>query len=161
MELRNYQKKALDKALCWLDKKITNPLIVLPTGAGKTVVFTTLIQELYNRNPSSRFLIIAHRQELISQAEEKLLAVWPNAPCGVLAASLKRFDNTAPIIIASRDTLASRTRLDKSLPVDYIIIDEAHHVGPDLDSRYRKIINHFEEIGCPKILGVTATPSRS
>ena len=160
MELRNYQKKALDKALCWLDKKITNPLIVLPTGAGKTVVFTTLIQELYNRNPSSRFLIIAHRQELISQAEEKLLAVWPNAPCGVLAASLKRFDNTAPIIIASRDTLASQTRLDKSLPVDYIIIDEAHHVGPDLNSRYRKIINHFEEIGCPKVLGVTATPYR-
>jgi DNA repair protein RadD len=160
MELRNYQKKALDKATCWLDNKITNPLIVLPTGAGKTVVFATLIQTLYKQDPSRRFLILAHRQELISQAEEKLLNVWPNAPYGVLAASLKKFNNTAPIIIASRDTLASQTRLDKSLPVDYIIIDEAHHVGKEKKSRYRKIINHFEEIGCPKILGVTATPYR-
>ena len=56
MELRNYQKKALDKALCWLDNKITNPLIVLPTGAGKTVVFATLIQTLYKQDPRGDFL---------------------------------------------------------------------------------------------------------
>jgi DNA repair protein RadD len=86
--------------------------------------------------------------------------VWPDAPVGILAASLKKFNQTAPIVVASRDTLASKKRLEKSYPFDYIIIDEAHHVGPQMSSRYRKIIDHFEEIGCPKIMGVTATPYR-
>ena len=160
MELRNYQKKAMNKALCWFDKETSYPLIVLPTGAGKTVVFVSMIRDLYLQDPSKRFLILAHRQELITQAKDKLLSVWPNAPVGILAASLKEFDSTAPIVIASRDTLASKTRLEKSLPFDYIIIDEAHHVGTEKRSRYRKIIDHFEEIGCPKIMGVTATPYR-
>ena len=131
MELRNYQKKAMNKALCWFEKETSYPLIVLPTGAGKTVVFVSMIQELYLQDPSKRFLILAHRQELITQAKDKLLSVWPNAPVGILAASLKEFDSTAPIVIASRDTLASKTRLEKSLPFDYIIIDEAHHVGTE------------------------------
>jgi len=89
-----------------------------------------------------------------------LLAVWPEAPVGMLAASLKEFNHTASIIIASRDTISSPKRLEKSHPVDYIIIDEAHHVGVEKNCRYKKIINHFEEIGCPKVLGVTATPYR-
>jgi DNA repair protein RadD len=160
MQLRNYQKKALDKATCWFDKEITNPLIVLPTGGGKTVVFATLIKQLYQEDCSRRFLILAHRQELIQQAKDKLLAVWPEAPVGILAASLKEFNQTASIIIASRDTISSPKRLEKSHPVDYIIIDEAHHVGTEKNCRYKKIINHFEEIGCPKVLGVTATPYR-
>ena len=160
MELRTYQQSSLDGTLGWLKTKITHPLIVLPTGSGKTIVFAHLIKTLYKQDPSQRFLIIAHRQELISQAKEKILNVWPNAPCGILSANLKQFNNTASIIIASRDTLASQTRLYKSLPVDYIIIDEAHHVSLDHNSRYRKIINHFEEIGSPKVIGVTATPYR-
>ena len=41
MELRNYQKKALEKAHCWFEEETTYPLIVLPTGAGKTIVFYT------------------------------------------------------------------------------------------------------------------------
>ena len=160
MELRNYQKKALEKAHCWFEEETTYPLIVLPTGAGKTIVFATLIKQLYEDNPGKRFLILAHRQELIRQAVDKIQSVWPDAPIGILAASLKEFNQTAPIVVASRDTLASRTRLDKSYPYDYIIIDEAHHVGTEKSSRYRKIIDHFEEIGCPKVLGVTATPYR-
>ena len=160
MELRNYQKKALAKAHCWFNEETSYPLIVLPTGAGKTVVFATLIKQLYEEDPTRRFLIIAHRQELISQAVDKLKIVWPEAPVGVLAASLRQFNHTASVVVASRDTLASQKRLEKSYPFDYIVIDEAHHVGPEMRSRYRKIIDHFEEIGCPHILGVTATPYR-
>ena len=160
MELRNYQEKALAKAHCWFNQETGYPLIVLPTGAGKTVVFASLIKQLYEEDPKRRFLILAHRQELISQAVDKLKNVWPEAPIGILAASLRQFNHTASVVVASRDTLASQKRLEKSYPFDYIVIDEAHHVGPEMRSRYRKIINHFEEIGCPQILGVTATPFR-
>ena len=94
MELRNYQKKALQKALCWFEEETGYPLIVLPTGAGKTVVFATLIKQLYEQDPTKRFLILAHRQELISQAVDKIKTVWPEAPVGILAASLKQYDHT-------------------------------------------------------------------
>ena len=109
--------KILPRRGAWIFIKILstkpidhNPLLVLPTAAGKTIVFSHLIKELSSRN--KRFLILAHRQELVSQAKDKLLKVWPSAPVGVLAASLKSYDTDAPILVASRDTLASQKRLD-------------------------------------------------
>ena len=50
MELRGYQKKALYEANCWFNKETGYPLIVLPTGAGKTVVFASLIKQLYEED---------------------------------------------------------------------------------------------------------------
>ena len=72
MELRYYQREAVDAATHWFNTQDTHPLIVLPTGAGKTVVFATLIKEIFEREPDCRILILAHRQELVSQAEDKL-----------------------------------------------------------------------------------------
>ena len=162
MKLRYYQKDAVDETLKWLDTQSTYPLIVLPTGSGKTIVFTTIIKQLFERDPDCRILILAHRQELISQAKDKLLSVWPCAPCGILAAGLKEFDDVSPVVIASRDTLATPKRLENTTHFDYIIVDEAHHVGLEKASRYQKIFNHFNAAQhyAPKIFGVTATPYR-
>jgi len=135
---------------------------VLPTGSGKTVVFTTIIKQLFDRDPNCRVLILAHRQELVSQAKDKLLSVWPCAPYGILAAGLKEFDASSPVVIASRDTLATPKRLEDAGEFDYIIVDEAHHVGLEKASRYQKIFNNFNTTQhyAPKIFGVTATPYR-
>ena len=162
MKLRYYQEEAVDATFDWLHTQSTYPLIVLPTGSGKTIVFANIIKRLFEYNGGCRILILAHRQELITQARDKLLSVWPCAPCGVLAASLKEFDSQAPIVIASRDTIASQKRLDKAGEFEYIIVDEAHHVGPERNSRYRKIFDHFEstQYYAPRIFGVTATPYR-
>lgn len=162
MQLRYYQQEAIDAAFHWFDTQNTHPLIVLPTGAGKTVVFASMIKKIFEENPDSRVLILAHRQELISQADEKLKTVWPCAPSGLLAAGLKQFDSHEPIVIASRDTLATPKRLGNIGQFDYIIVDEAHHVGPEKQSRYRKIFDHFDstQYYAPKVLGVTATPYR-
>ena len=162
MKLRYYQQDAIDAAFHWFDTQNTHPLIVLPTGAGKTVVFASMIKKIFEENSDSRVLILAHRQELISQADEKLKTVWPCAPSGLLAAGLKQFDSHEPIVIASRDTLATPKRLGSVGQFDYIIVDEAHHVGPEKRSRYRKIFDHFDstQYYAPKVLGVTATPYR-
>ena len=162
MKLRYYQQEAIDAAFHWFDTQNTHPLIVLPTGSGKTVVFASMIKKIFEENRDSRVLILAHRQELISQADDKLKTVWPCAPSGLLAAGLKQFDSDQPIVIASRDTLATPKRLDKAGEFDYIIVDEAHHVGPEKRSRYRKIFDHFDSTQhyAPKVLGVTATPYR-
>lgn len=162
MKLRYYQQEAIDETLKWLDTQHTHPLIVLPTGSGKTIVFATIIKQLFEKNPSCRVLILAHRQELIGQARDKLLSVWPQAPCGILAAGLKEFDTESNIVIASRDTLATPKRLDSSGHFDYIIVDEAHHVGLEKASRYQKIFANFKtkQYLQPKLFGVTATPYR-
>jgi DNA repair protein RadD len=162
MKLRYYQQEAIDETLKWLDTQQTHPLIVLPTGSGKTIVFTTIIKQLFEKDPDCRVLILAHRQELISQAKDKLLSVWPCAPCGILAAGLKEFDASSPVVIASRDTLATPKRLEDAGEFDYIIVDEAHHVGLEKASRYQKIFNNFNTTQhyAPKIFGVTATPYR-
>jgi len=162
MKLRYYQEEAVDATFDWLHTQNTYPLIVLPTGSGKTIVFANIIKRLFDHTGGCRILILAHRQELITQARNKLLSVWPCAPCGVLAASIKEFDSQAPIVIASRDTIASQKRLEAAGHFDYIIVDEAHHVGPDKSSRYRKIFDHFEstQYYAPRIFGVTATPYR-
>ena len=103
---------------------------------------------------------MAHRQELIAQAKDKLLMVWPDAPCSIMAAGLKEFDASASIVIASRDTLASDKRLAAAPPFDFIVVDEAHHVSMETQTQYRKILDHFRELSDPWIMGCTATPYR-
>jgi len=56
MKLRYYQQEAIDATLKWLDTQSTHPLIVLPTGSGKTVVFATIIKQLFETNPIAGFL---------------------------------------------------------------------------------------------------------
>jgi len=83
-------------------------------------------------------------------------------PIGILAAGLKEFDSHTPIVIASRDTLATPKRLDKAGEFTHIVVDEAHHVAPQKSSRYRKIFDYFalRQKVPPYVLGVTATPYR-
>ena len=162
MKLRYYQQEALDGLNHWFatQSRDAYPLLVLPTGSGKTIVFVSLIKEILEIAPENRILILAHRQELIAQAKDKLLMVWPDAPCSIMAAGLKEFDASASIVIASRDTLASKKRLEAAPPFDFIVVDEAHHVSLQTETQYRKILDHFRELGDPWIMGCTATPYR-
>ena len=161
MKLRYYQRNAIDALHSWFDTKPEEPaLIALPTAAGKTIIFSHFIKEVFHKNPKARFLIMAHRKELVAQAESKLKSVWPDAPVGVLAAGMKRFQHNAQILVASRDTLASSKRLEKVGKFDYMIIDEAHNVPPSSLTRYKKIIDTLSERQSMKVMGCTATPYR-
>ena len=161
MKLRYYQRNAIDALHSWFDTRPEDPtLIALPTAAGKTIIFSHFIKEVFNKNLKARFLIMAHRKELVAQAENKLKSVWPDAPVGVLAAGMKRFQHNAQILVASRDTLASPKRLEKVGKFDYMIIDEAHNVPPSSLTRYKKIIDTLSERQSMKVMGCTATPYR-
>jgi len=161
LKLRYYQRNAIDALHSWFDTRPEDPtLIALPTAAGKTIIFSHFIKEVFNKNPKARFLIMAHRKELVAQAENKLKSVWPDAPVGVLAAGMKRFQHNAQILVASRDTLASPKRLEKVGKFDYMIIDEAHNVPPSSLTRYKKIIDTLSERQAMKVMGCTATPYR-
>ena len=162
MKLRYYQRDAIDSLHHWFANRPAedHALIVLPTAAGKTIIFSHFIKEILAKDPTARFLVMAHRKELVEQAETKLKTVWPDAPVGVLAAGMKRFEIDSQILVASRDTLASPKRLDAVGSFDYIIIDEAHNVPPSSHTRYKKIITTLSDRNPMKVMGCTATPYR-
>ena len=161
MKLRYYQREAVDSLHNWFDTRPAenHALITLPTAAGKTIVFSHFIKETLEQKPDARFLVMAHRKELVAQAEAKLKTVWPDAPVGVMAAGMKRFENTQ-ILVASRDTLASPKRLESVGSFDYMIVDEAHNIPPQGFTRYKKIINTLSDRGTMRVMGCTATPYR-
>ena len=162
MDLRPYQEDAITSLFDWFaNESITkHPLLSLPTASGKTVIFSTFIKRQIMLQPDTRFLVLAHRQELIEQAENKIKNVWPQAPVGVSSSGLGRQELEAQILVASRDTLAAGSRLEKDGKFDYIIIDEAHNLSPDEHTRYQKIIKQLTAEHATRVMGVTATPYR-
>ena len=153
MDLRPYQSAALDAIETgWKDYQ--RQLCVLPTGTGKTIAFAHLAAREASRG--RRTMILAHRDELLIQAQDKIrVAVGMDT-------ALEKADNVAyeglfrkPITVASVQTLHSR-RLEKwdRDAVDLLVIDEAHHA---LSNSYRAVIGHFDKA---RVLGVTATPDR-
>jgi len=148
MQLRSYQTKAISDLRDSFSKKgKKSPLLVMPTGAGKTVVFAEISKSLAQNNKN--VLILVHRKELIDQASKKLKAIKVNH--GIIAAKYK--PKKSNIQIASVQTLVRR--LEKKLfEPSWIIIDEAHHAAA---GSWQKIISTFSDaykIGC------TATPIR-
>lgn len=151
MKLRPYQEEAIG-AIYSKWKEFNRTLLVLPTGCGKTIVFANIAAHLAQKE---RVLILAHRDELIRQAADKLYKA-----CGVQSA-IEKADETAlgsfyNITCGSVQTLMRQNRLDR-FPRDYygtIIIDEAHHA---LSDSYGNILKYWNSA---KVLGVTATPDR-
>jgi len=162
MHLRPYQAEAVEAVVAWWTihgRHGQNPVVVVPTAGGKTVIFATLIQRFMTEYPGTRILVLAHRRELISQAESKLKAVWPLAPVGVLAASLGRRE-LAPVTIASRDTIVGV--LEAVGAFDLVIVDEAHNIAPGEATRYRRIIDTLADRNSNMhVIGFTATPYRT
>jgi len=129
------------------------PLLVLPTGTGKTIVFALLVQRRRGRS-----LILAHRDELIQQAVDKLRLVDPTLPLGVVQAA--RDEHTAPTVVASVQTLSRRSRLTRLVPdFQTIVIDEAHHAPAPTYRRILEYCRAWHPDG-PLVVGVTATPER-
>jgi superfamily II DNA or RNA helicase len=125
-------------------------LFVLPTGGGKTVVFSHIAQQAAAR--SNRICVLVHRQELLRQASASLSAL--GVPHGLIAAN-RSMDLSQPVQVASVQTLARRLR---HIPADLfqlLVIDEAHHSNA---GTWAKVLQHCASA---RVLGVTATPCRS
>lgn len=155
MELRPYQKEAVSKVEEEWQKGREKTLLVLPTGTGKTIVFSQITKDCVNQG--ERVLILAHRGELLEQASDKiyhttgLQTALEKAEHSCLEEPFKR------VVVGSVQTLMQDARLDR-FDKDYfdtIIIDEAHHA---VSQSYWNILNHFYD---SKVLGVTATADRA
>ncbi len=129
-------------------------LVACPTGSGKTLMFSELIR----RGGDGTALILAHRDELLDQAEEKLRMVAPELDeLRIGRVQAGRDETHTQIVIASVATLASERRLQRLPAVfDRVIVDECHHGAAD---SYQRILRHVAK--SRSIAGFTATPERA
>lgn len=154
MELRKYQEEARSAIFGEWEKGNNKTLLVLPTGAGKTIVFSKVAEQCVKSG--QRVLIMAHRGELLNQAADKI-----NTSTG-LKCAMEKAENTCHgswyrIVVGSVQTMMQEKRL-KTFSNDFfqtIIVDEAHHCMSD---SYLRVLKYFENA---QVLGVTATPDRA
>ena len=161
MILRPYQSAACDAIFKeWQDNDST--LVVMPTGGGKTILFADVIRRVFPR----RALVIAHREELIFQARDKIQRVTglqADVEMGEYRADGGLFD-AARVVVSTIQTQCSGGdgggRMAKFDPARFgvLIIDEAHHAT---SPSYRRVIDYYRTNSALKVLGVTATPDRA
>lgn len=153
MELRPYQEEARQKVQEEWENGKKRTLLVLPTGTGKTIVFSKIIEDRVKKG--ERVLVIAHRGELLEQASDKLYK-----STGLKTATEKAEQTSLGsfyrVVVGSVQTMQREKRLNQFPPeyFDTIVIDEAHHAISD---GYQRVLHHFEDAN---VLGVTATPDR-
>ena len=161
MDLRPYQSAASDAIFAeWRENHST--LVVMPTGGGKTILFADVIRRMFPR----RALVLAHREELIFQARDKIQRVTglqADVEMGEYRAEGGLFD-AARVVVSTIQTQCSGGdgggRMGKFDPQRFgvLIIDEAHHAT---SQSYRRVIDYYRTNPALKVLGVTATPDRT
>ncbi|RLJ17526.1 helicase [bacterium endosymbiont of Escarpia laminata] len=126
-------------------------LVVLATGLGKTWLAAFDVQQI----KAKRVLFVAHREEILMQAEDTFARIQPEASIGYYKGNVR--DSEADFIFASIQTLGRDEHLRQFAPdcFDYIVVDEFHHANAPT---YRRLINYFQP---GFMLGLTATPERT
>ena len=145
LKLRPYQTESI-RLLQDGFRRHKRQVLCLPTGAGKTVIFSQMVFMAASKGTST--LVLTHRQELFKQTFASVAAY--NIPIQRINPDTKHIDGTALVSVAMVETLERRIRAGKNnLEPGLIIIDEAHF------GNFTKIIQHFEN---SFVIGVTATP---
>lgn len=166
IQLRPYQQETVD-ALLAPPTGINRQLAVLATGSGKTVCFAEYLRRVLQ--PGRRALVLAHREELLTQAHDKIALVAPDLSVEFEQAERRADRGATPslfsgaprtVVVASVQTLHdARLKTWSSEAFDAVVVDEAHR------SSAKSYISIFEYFGCMEgrtpLVGVTATPNRT
>jgi len=141
--LREYQDDAIKAVMDAIERGISRQLILLPTGCGKTIVFSALSKKL-----NKRTLVIAHREELIEQAKEKFELVWPETDLGIVMADQNNPD--CQVVIASIQTAIRPRRLEalKQQDFELLVIDECFAAGTMVGNKPIETLCVGEQIPC-------------
>lgn len=152
ISLRPYQEKCIAGLRAAFSAGHHSPLLVSPTGSGKTVMFSYLTSQINSRG--KRAALLCHREELVDQIS-RTLSEFDVRHGHITAGAL--YDRRMASHVASVATLVRR--LDRVAVPDYVICDEAHHcIGA---SMWGRVVNHWREQNpALRLIGVTATPER-
>ncbi|MBN2533334.1 MAG: DEAD/DEAH box helicase [Spirochaetales bacterium] len=159
-ELRDYQEQCLNTILTRYKAGIRRQLICLPTGTGKTIIFASFPGFFRMKN---KMLVLAHREELLIQARDKIIKANPGLKVEIEQAG-RRADPACDVVVASVPTIGRKdsSRMELFNPDDFylVVVDEAHHA---IGSTYQRIFKQLRLLdpGTKKLLvGFTATPKR-
>lgn len=163
LRLRDYQRAAVDAVYRdWTT--VDSTLVVSPTGTGKTVLMCGVVLRAFPR----RVMILAHREELVFQAQDKIRR-YTGLNCDVEMADLRANEHQAlfgraPVVVSTIQTQTAGGdglgRMGKFDPGQFgvLIVDEAHHATA---ATYRRVIDYYRSNPRLKVIGVTATPDRA
>lgn len=156
--LRPYQQSAVQAVYDFFATQDGNPLIVLPTGAGKSLTLAAFIKGALEQYPTTRIIVLTHVKELIIQDVSAIKRYWPEAPVGVWSAGVGKKEQ-AQITVAG---IQSIHRLPATFAgTDLVLIDEAHLLSKNSDTMYGRFIAGLKSYAPHlKVIGLTATPYR-
>lgn len=159
IELRPYQHAAVQSIYDYYSSgKTGNCLVILPTGAGKSLTLAAFIKGAIEQYPSTRIVVLTHVRELIQQDAQAIIRYWPEAPIGIWSAGLGKK-------VKHQITVAGIQSIHK-MPAkfggtDLVIIDEAHLLSKNSDTMYGRFLTGLRQHNpFLKVIGLTATPYR-
>lgn len=156
MNPRWYQTEAVDAAWAHLCTQPGSPIIVLPTGAGKSLCIAMLCRKAREHN--GRVIILAHRKELLEQNAEKIRSLGLDV--GVYSAGLKSRDTDHDVVLGGIQSVYDKA--GEFGPRQLVLIDEVHLVPSEGEGMYQTFLKQLRAIN-PKLrlTGLTATPFRT
>ncbi|GJE39760.1 DEAD/DEAH box helicase [Methylobacterium persicinum] len=163
LQLRDYQRAGLDALhAAWArggEGEDAGRLVVLPTGAGKSLVIAALAREVLEQAPHTRVAIVTHSRELVAQNFAELKRHWPESPAGIFSAGLGRREAAAQVLVCGIQSVADR--LAAIGPRDLVIVDEAHLIPRTAETRYGRFLAGLRALApAMRVAGFTATPYR-
>lgn len=164
LQLRDYQEECVQAHYDFFEKRTEgNPIFVVPTGGGKSLIMAEFIRRTLHAWPETRILVATHVKELIEQNHDEFLAHWDGdkvfPPCGIYSASVGKRDTQAQVLFAGIQSIWNKVEVFGAF--DLVLIDEAHLVPKRGLGRYRSYLDALAELN-PKVrvCGYTATPYR-
>jgi superfamily II DNA or RNA helicase len=157
LALRPYQREAIASVIAARKSGLRRLLVCLPTGAGKTVIFSQLA-----RLAKKSVLVLAHREELLSQAREKIERAIEGSALVAIEQGNKRAPAEAKVLVCSIRSLHAE-RLEQVLQgrdIGLVIYDECHHAAAEDNLRVLRRLGAFDPAWTGTLLGFTATTAR-
>jgi DNA repair protein RadD len=158
ISLRPYQTAAIEALYEYFRHNEGNPLVVLPTGAGKSLTLAAFIERAIREFPTTRIVVLTHVKELIAQDAAAIIRYWPECPIGIYSAGVGE-KKKAQVTVAGIQSVHKMPA--KFGGTDLVIVDEAHLVPRTADTMYGRFLAGLTHYNPHlKVIGLTATHYR-
>lgn len=159
IELRDYQLAAVESLFTYWENNNGHPIVSAPMGAGKSIIIAAFIKEALRLYPETRIIVLSHVAKILTQDFHALHKLWPDAPMGMYSAGLNKRQMQAQILFGGIQSIFKKGYENRH--TDIVIIDEAHLLSPNDETRYRTFLKALKDNNpYLKIAAFSGTPYR-